>query len=67
MSSAKTAKYAPFQNAQHSIYDPESGWRETLRYREQGFISAETAQIWIVEANFVFQKTVACMRLDGVI
>ena len=64
ISSAKTAKYAPFGNAGDPIY---TGWSETLRYREQGAVPAATAQVWIAEANFVFQKTVAQMRLDGVI
>ena len=67
IASAKTAKYAPFGNAGHPIYDPNVGWRETLRYREQGAVPAATAQAWIAEAYFVFQKTVAQMRLDGVI
>lgn len=67
IASAKTAKYAPFGNAGHPIYDPNVGWRHTLRYREQGAVPVATAQTWIAEANFVFQKTVAPMRLDGVI
>lgn len=65
--SAKTAKYAPFGNSGHPIYDLKTGWRQTLRYKEQGAVSAAKARDWIGEADFVYQKTVVCMRLDGVI
>ncbi|MBI4669640.1 MAG: hypothetical protein HY747_10755, partial [Elusimicrobia bacterium] len=64
---ARTARYAPFQTIGHPIYDATVGWRETLRYREPGYVLAGNAQSWLDEAKMVFQKTIVSMRLDGVI
>jgi len=65
--SARTARYVPKQTAGHSLYDPTNGWRETLRYRAPGAVTAQTAQDWLTEAQAVFESTILSMRLDGVI
>jgi len=65
--SARTARYIPKQAAGHSLYDPNIGWRETLRYRAPGGTLPQTAKDWLSEAQAVFESTILPMRLDGVI
>jgi len=61
-----TARYAPRLTANHSLYETTTRWRETLRYRSAGTVSAPTAAEWVDEAQAVYESTVVAMRLDGV-
>lgn len=65
--SARTARYIPKQTAGHALYDPNNGWRETLRYRPAGAVTPAMAQAWLTEAQAVFESTILPLRLDGVI
>ena len=62
--SAKTARYIPEFSEDDSLRDH---WKETLRYRAPGTVSAETAGNWVKEAKSVYDSTIVLMRLDGVI
>jgi len=64
---ARTARYVPRMTPDHSIYDAGRGWRETLRYREPGAVAPAVADVWIAEAQAVFESTVVPMRIDGVV
>lgn len=62
-----SARYIPRMTAGHSFYDTRSGWKETLRYRAAGAVSAADAVAWIAEAQAVYESTIVQMRLDGVV
>jgi len=65
---SKTARYIPRLNPGPSIIDaPPNGWRETLRYREAGAVTALTATSWLAEAQAVFASTIIPLRIDGLI
>ncbi|MBI4602615.1 MAG: HEPN domain-containing protein [Planctomycetes bacterium] len=64
---AKTARYVPRRTAGHIIYDPTSGWRETLRYRAPAALAPAAASDWLGEAQAVYLSTVVPMQMDGVI
>jgi HEPN domain-containing protein len=64
---ARTARYDPQMTPGHSLYNTHAGWRETLRYREEGAVSLADARSWFAEAQAVYQGTIVPMRLDGVV
>jgi len=64
---ARSHRYVPRGQSTSSIYDPIHGWRETLRYRPEGFADAVMAQEWLMEARRVYASTILTMRLDGVV
>lgn len=64
---ARSARYVPRITHRHALYDPASGWRETLRYREPGAVAPADAGSWLAEARAVYESTVVPMRLDGVV
>ncbi len=67
LSSSKTARYNRAMTSSHDIYNSNSGWSESLRYRAKGFIDASRASSWVKEAKSVFSSTILQMRMDGVI
>ena len=62
---SRTARYAPAITTGHPVYDTTIGWKETIRYRPRGHVSATVAASWLDEAKQVFGKTVAQMILNG--
>lgn len=67
MPSAKTAKYALRPSPGHSMYDGAAGWRETLRYRPDGYITPQEATDWLTEARTLYAAAIIPMQLDGLI
>lgn len=64
---ARTARYIPRMTPGHTLYDPQGGWRETIRYRAPGCVDRATAASWVGEAQAIFESTIVPMQLDGVI
>lgn len=64
---SRTAKYDPALNRAHSLYHSSSGWSPSIRYRPPGVVAEHTAWEWLDEARDVYQRTIAQMRLDGVV
>ncbi len=67
LSGSRTARYVPRMTPRHSLYDAVVGWRETIRYREPGAVTAADATSWVGEAQAVYESTVVPMRIDGVV
>ncbi len=44
-----------------------AGWKETIRYRPSGAVSAQAAQVWLDEADVLFRTVVEPLWLDGVL
>jgi HEPN domain-containing protein len=63
---ARTAKYPIATTAGHSMYDSNTGWRETLRYRPATTITDTQAREWFTEAEAVY-SSIPQMKLDGLI
>jgi len=63
---ARSARYVPRMTQGHTLYDPASGWTETLRYREPGAVTPTDAGSWLGEAQVVYESAIVAMRLDGV-
>ena len=59
---ARTARYVPRMTPGHSLCDATGGWRETIRYREPGAVTAADAASWVAEAQAVFESTVVTIE-----
>jgi len=49
------------------MYDGAAGWRETLRYRPDGYITPQEATDWLTEARTLYAAAIIPMQLDGLI
>jgi hypothetical protein len=67
MPNAQTAKYPLKITAGHSMYDLQTGWRETIRYRAPAAVTAQQAQDWLTEARSVYAPALREMKKDGLI
>lgn len=65
LAGARTARYVT-QKVRKVPAAAIAGWRETMRYRSPSMTTTD-AQIWVDEAEVIYQDTVAQMILDGVI
>ena len=67
LQNAQTAKYPLKMTAGHSMYDMNTGWHETIRYRAPAAVTAQQAQDWLAEARAVYAPAIPQMKLDGLI
>jgi hypothetical protein len=67
MPNGRTAKYPLAMTPRHTIYDTQTGWRETIRYRASNTITAQQAQDWLTEAQTMYTSAIPQMKLDGLI
>lgn len=62
----KTASYVKHSNITSLQYGP-AGWRETIRYEKEGFVSQADSEAWVAEAKRLRDEIIIPMKLDGVI
>lgn len=66
-SGSLTGRYLTPTTLTTDIAGISSGWKETLRYRPGGSVSAADAAAWSSEAQRLFRTVIEPLRLDGVI
>lgn len=62
----RTASYVKHSNITWLQYG-SAGWRETLRYEAEGFVSQADSEAWVAEAKRLRDEIIIPMKLDGVI
>lgn len=62
----RTAPYVKHPNITSLQYGL-AGWRETIRYEAQGFVSQTDSEAWVAEAKRLCDEVIIPMKLDGVI
>lgn len=67
VSGSITGRYLAPTTLTTDIIGISSGWKETLRYRPGGSVSAADAAAWSSEAQSLFRTVIEPLRLDGVI
>ncbi|MEI8373242.1 MAG: HEPN domain-containing protein [Planctomycetota bacterium] len=65
--SGRTAKYPLKVTAGHSIYDKQTGWCETIRYRAPAVVPPQQAMEWLAEAHAIYAPAIQQMKLDGLV
>lgn len=62
----RTARYITHPNITSLQYG-SVGWRETIRYEAQGFVSQADSEAWVAEAKRLCNEVIIPMKMDGVI